>query len=96
MTTARHPSFASSDAYFFSVIVMALVFGPEVCIVIASWLWVSARDIESRQLEKHTAKDAENARLKTKRSRLISIAEEVGESEAINTARQRWGVGNDV
>lgn len=91
LTTARHPSFASSDNYFFSVIVIALVFGPEVCIVIASWLWLSARDVESRQLDKNTTKDAENRRLKSKRDKLVAIADEVGEAEAIATARQRWG-----
>lgn len=95
LTTARHPSFADSDNYFFSVIVMALVFGPEVCIVIASWLWLSARDVQSRQLEKNTAKDAENRRLKTKRDKLVAIAEEVGQAEAITTARARWGGGTD-
>ena len=95
LTTARHPSFASSDNYFFSVIVLALVFGPEVCIVIASWLWLSARDVQSRHLEKNTAKDAENRRLQTKRAKLVAIAEEVGQAEAITTARARWGVGND-
>lgn len=91
LTTARHPAFTESDSYFFGVIVLALVFGPEVCIVIALWLWLSARDVESRQLDKNTTKDAENRRLKTKRDRLVAIAEEVGESEAISTARERWG-----
>ena len=91
LTTARHPAFSSSETYFFSVIVLALVFGPEVCIVMASWLWFSARDVESRQLDQHTARDAENRRLKTKRDKLIAIADEVGEAEAIATARQRWG-----
>jgi phosphate/sulfate permease len=91
LTTARHPSFADSDNYFFGVIVLALVFGPEVCIVIASWLLISARDVESRQLDKNTTKDAENRRLKTKREKLISIADEVGKAEAIETARKRWG-----
>lgn len=95
LTTARHPSFSGSDNYFFSVIVLALVFGPEVCIVIASWLWMSARDVQSRHLEKNTAKDAENRRLQTKRAKLVAIAEEVGQAEAITTARARWGGGND-
>jgi ABC-type uncharacterized transport system permease subunit len=95
LTTARHPSFATSDNYFFSVIVIALVFGPEVCIVIASWLWLSARDVQIRHLEKNTAKDAENQRLKTKRQKLVAIAEEVGQAEAITTARARWGAGTD-
>jgi hypothetical protein len=91
LTTAKHPSFATSDSYFFTILVMALVFGPEVCIVIASWLWLAARDVENRQLDKHTTKDAENRRLKTKRTKLIAIADEVGESEAIKAARLRWG-----
>jgi phosphate/sulfate permease len=95
LTTARHPSFAASDNYFFSVIVIALVFGPEVCIVIASWLWLSSRDVQIRHLEKNTAKDAENQRLKTKRQKLVAIAEEVGQAEAITTARARWGAGTD-
>lgn len=93
LTTSRHPAFTSSEAYFFGVIVLALVFGPEVCIVMASWLWLSARDVESRQLDQNTTKDAENRRLKTKRDKLIAIADEVGEAEAIATARHRWGGG---
>jgi hypothetical protein len=95
LTTASHPSFAASDNYFFSVVVIALVFGPEVCIVIASWLWLSSRDVQIRHLEKNTAKDAENQRLKTKRQKLVAIAEEVGQAEAISTARARWGAGTD-
>ncbi|PZO55455.1 MAG: hypothetical protein DCF15_10420 [Phormidesmis priestleyi] len=91
LTTARHPSFLQSDNYFFTVIVMSLVFGPEACIVISSWLWSKARDVESRQLDQNTTKDAENRRLKSKRDRLVAIADEVGAAEAISTARQRWG-----
>lgn len=91
LTTAEHPAFSSSDSYFFGVVVLALVFGPEACIVISSWLWLKARDVETRQLDQNTTKDAENRRLKTKRDRLMSIADEVGQSEAIETARQRWG-----
>lgn len=93
LTTSSHPEFADSEVYFFGVIVVALVFGPEACIVIASWLWFKARDVETRQLDQNTTKDAENRRLKTKRDKLIAIADEVGESEAIETARQRWGPG---
>ena len=95
LTTARHPAFTESESYFFGVIVLALVFGPEVCIVIALWLWQTARDIESRQLDKNTTKDAENRRLKTKRDRLLEIAEEAGKAEAISTARERWGGGDN-
>jgi hypothetical protein len=91
LTTSRHPSFQNSDNYFFSVIVIALVFGPEACIVIASWLWHSARDGESRHLDKNTTKEAENRRLKSKRDKLVALANEAGEAEAIATARQRWG-----
>ena len=95
LTTASHPEFANSEAYFFGVIVIALVFGPEACIVIASWLWFKARDVESRQLDQNTVKDAEHRRLKTKRDKMIAIADEVGESEAIETARKRWGPGSN-
>ena len=91
LTTARHPAFTSSEAYFFGVIVLALVFGPEACIVISSWLWHKARDVESRQLDKNTIKDAENKRLKTKRDTMISLADEAGQAEAIAAARKRWG-----
>ncbi len=91
LTTAEHPAFRNSDSYFFGVVVLALVFGPEACIVISSWLWLKARDVETRQLDQNTTKDAENRRLKTKRDRLMSIADEVGQAEAIATARQRWG-----
>lgn len=96
LTTARHPAFASSEFYFFGVIVVALVFGPEACIVIASWLWMTARDVETRQLDQNSVKDAENRRLKTKRERMISLAEQAGESEAIETARKRWGANSDL
>lgn len=91
LTTARHPAFTGSDNYFFGVIVLSLVFGPEACIVISSWLWSKARDVESRQLDTNTTKDAENRRLKSKRDKLVALADEVGEAEAIATARKRWG-----
>lgn len=95
LTTSEHPAFIASDRYFFGVVVLALVFGPEACIVISSWLWLKARDVETRQLDQNTTKDAENRRLKTKRDRLMSIADEVGEAEAVETARKRWGGNND-
>jgi hypothetical protein len=95
LTTARHPAFAGSENYFFGVIVLALVFGPEACIVIASWLWHKARDVESRHLDQNTTKDAENRRLKSKRDKLVAIANEVGTAEAIKTARERWGSPDD-
>ena len=95
LTTSRHPAFTSSETYFFSVIVIALVFGPEACVVIASWLWFKARDVESRQLDQNTTKDAENRRLKTKRDKLVALADEAGEAEAIKAARQRWGSPDD-
>lgn len=95
LTTALHPSFVDGERYFFGVIVVALVFGPEVCIVIASWLWLKARDVESRQIDQNAAKDAENMRLRTKRSKLVALANEAGEAEAIKTARQRWGSSDD-
>ena len=94
LTTASHPNFSDSDAYFFGVIVIALVFGPEACIVIASWLFLKARDVETRQLDQNTTKDAENRRLKTKREKMIALADEAGESEAIEAARKRWGPGS--
>lgn len=95
LTTASHPDFANSEAYFFGVIVVALVFGPEACIVIASWLWFRARDVESRQLDQNTTKDAENRRLKTKRDKLVALADQAGEAEAIEAARKRWGSPDD-
>jgi len=95
LTTARHPSFVGGERYFFGVIVMALVFGPEACIVLASWMWFKARDVESRQIDQNAAKDAENMRLRTKRSKLVALANEAGEAEAIKTARQRWGSPDD-
>ena len=91
LTTARYPDFSGSENYFFGVIVLALVFGPEACIVISSWLWGKARDVESRQLDTNTTKDAENRRLRSKRDKLVALADEVGEAEAIATARKRWG-----
>lgn len=94
LTTAQHPAFAGSDDYFFGVIVLALVFGPEACLVISFWLWTKARDVESRQLDQGTTKDAENRRLRSKRDKLVALADEAGQAEAIATARQRWGVSN--
>ena len=96
LTTARHPSFSSSTNYFFFVIVIALVFGPEACIVISSWLWFKARDVETRQLDKNTVKDAENMRLRKKREAMMDIANEVGKAEAVAAARQRWGDNHNV
>lgn len=91
LTTARHPRFLTGDAYFFGVVVAAFVFGPEACIVISSWLWSKARDIETRQLDKDSIKDAENQRLKTRRSTLMDLSEQAGEAEAVAIARNRWG-----
>lgn len=91
LTTSQHPAFAASEAYFFGVLVVSLVFGPEACIVVSSWLWFKAREVENRQLDQHTTREAENRRLKTKRDKLVALADEAGQAEAITTARERWG-----
>lgn len=95
LTTARHPAFAASESYFFGVLVLALVFGPEACIVISSWLWMKARDVESRQLDTNTTRDAENRRLRKRKEMLVALADEAGEAEAIATAQKRWGRGTE-
>lgn len=94
LTTAAHPRFNTDNAYFFTVVVMAFVFGPEACIVIASWLWFKARDVETRQLQQNTIRDAENAKMKRQKSTLVGLAEQAGEEEAIQIARSRWGDRN--
>lgn len=61
------------------------------CYSLSSWLWHKARDVESRQLDTNTIKDAENKRLKTKRDTMINLADEAGQAEAIASAQKRWG-----
>lgn len=90
-TTAQHPRFNASDTYFFSVVVLGFVFGPEACIVLSGWLWDQSRDTETRKLQTNNIKDAENARLRTERRTLINLAEQAGQEDAISKARTRWG-----
>ena len=93
LTTAKHPQFSQASGYFFSIVVVAYVFGPEVCIVLASWLWRKATDAETKLLAATSHKDAENAYRKAERSTLIQLAEAAGRERAITKATERWSNG---
>ena len=93
LTTAKHPQFSQASGYFFGIVVMAYVFGPEVCIVLASWLWRKATDAETKLLAATSHKDAENAYRRAERSTLIQLAEAAGKEKAIAKATERWSNG---
>ena len=59
--------------------------------MIASWLWFKARDVESRQLDQNTTKDAENRRLKTKRDKLVALADEAGRGRGYQSSTAAVG-----
>ena len=91
MTTAQHPRFNTGAPYFFSVVVLGFVFGPEACIVLGGWLWGKVRDTETRRLQTDNLKDAENMKLKSERELLLNLAKQAGQEDAITKARERWG-----
>lgn len=91
VTTALHPGFSTQSTYFFAVVIAAFVFGPEVCIVLSSWLWEQARDTETRQLATGNTKTAENAYRRAERARLVKLAAIAGKDDATKKAAQRWG-----
>lgn len=91
MTTAEHPRFDAGERYFFSVVVLGFVFGPEACIVLFGWLWTKARDVETRKLQTDNLKDAENMKLRSERQQLMDLAKVAGQEDAIAKARTRWG-----
>ena len=90
LTTAMHPGFSTESTYFFSVVIAAFVFGPECCILISSWLWQQAKEVETRQLADNNTKDAEHAYRRAERSQLVAMASQAGKENATKKATQRW------
>ena len=90
-TTAQHPRLITTSAYYFAIAVGAFVFGPEVCVFLAGWLWQIAKDSETKTLHERSHKDAENAYERAKRENLMAMATEAGKQDAISKARDRWG-----
>lgn len=94
-TTYRHPQFHTEDMYFFSVVVGAFVFGPEVVLAIGWWLLHKARDEETKLLAATNHKAAENAYRHAEKTRLVSLAKAAGAAHADTRASNRWGPGAD-
>ena len=91
LTTAQHPQFQKDNAYFFGVVIAAFVFGPEACLLLAAWLWLKVRDVETSQMAENNHRDAENAYRRAERQTLIDLATAAGQEKAIERARERWG-----
>jgi hypothetical protein len=94
-TTFRHPAFHTEDMYFFSVVVAAFVFGPEVILCIGWWLLHRAQEEETKLLAATNHKAAENAYRHSERTRLVSLAKAAGAAHADSRASNRWGPGAD-
>lgn len=90
-TTYMHPQFISADTYFFIAVVAAYVFGPEILLLIGWWLWNKARDEETAYMAATNHRAAENVYQKSKRERMISMAEQAGRAHADTQIAQRWG-----
>lgn len=91
ITTASHPAFSNATPYFFWVVVLFFVLGPEVAIAISVFLWEHANDQETRKLANTNHKAAENSYRKAERQQLTALAEEAGKAAATESARKRWG-----
>lgn len=90
-TTAQHPKLITTSAYYFSIAVGMFVFGPEVCIFLAGWLWKASQDTETKVMHERSHRDAENAYERSKRDNLIALASQAGKQDAISKAQERWG-----
>ena len=84
----------STDFYFFIWGVAWLVFGPEVILTLSNWLFMQAKKAETQQKKANNERDAELMRLRTERTTMMGLAEEVGKEGAIAKMTRRYNLNH--
>jgi len=89
-TTRLSAGLKATDWYFFTWAVSWLVFGPEIAISLADWLWREGRDQLTRLSTENGHKNAEQRYRQSKERIMIDLAEQAGKSDGEQAAISRW------